>query len=79
MQPVEGRLLLKVTGKRTVYRLATNGARLGTLAAEAASDGLMLGLAAANGCMHYEVVGEPWTAARAQRTTPPVHSLRGGK
>jgi hypothetical protein len=59
MQPVEGRLLLKVAGKRTVYRLATNGARLGTLAAEPASDGLVLALAAANGCMHYEVVGEP--------------------
>ena len=56
LQPVEGRLLLKVAGKRTVYRLATNGARLGTLAA---ADGLMLALAAANGCMHYEVVGEP--------------------
>ena len=59
MQPVEGRLLLKVTGKRRLYRLATNGARLGTLTAEAASDGLTLALAGANGCINCEVVGEP--------------------
>jgi hypothetical protein len=43
----------------TMYRLATNGARLGTLAAEAASDGLVLTLAGANRWMHYEVVGAP--------------------
>ena len=59
MQPVEGRVFLSGDRPATVYRLATNGARLGELAVETTPGGLVLPLTAANGCMHYEIVREP--------------------
>ena len=68
MQPVEGRLVLKAAGAPdparasgsalTAYRLATNGARLGPLATRNGTDGIVLTLSAANGCLHYEIVRE---------------------
>ena len=58
MQPVEGRLFLGGNRSATVYRLATNGARLGELDVEVTPRGIVLPLTAANGCMHYEVVRE---------------------
>jgi len=59
MQPVEGRVVLEGAGPATVHRLATNGERLGELAVEVTSEGLVLPLSGANGCMHYEIVREP--------------------
>ena len=58
MQPVEGRIVLKGEGPANVHRLATNGERLGSLDVETTSEGLVLPLTAANGCMHYEIVRE---------------------
>jgi len=59
MQPVEGRLSLAVGEGLTVYRLATNGERLGVLPAGSGPGRLVLPLEAKNGCMHYEIVREP--------------------
>lgn len=57
MQPVEGLVTLPGAGPLTVYRLDTDGARLGALAVTTTADGrVVLPLAAANGAMHYEIV-----------------------
>jgi hypothetical protein len=54
-QPVEGRVT--ITGAAaTVYRLDTNGARLGTIAADHGAAGLEIPLAAVHKALHYEVV-----------------------
>jgi hypothetical protein len=63
MQPVEGRLVVKRAGPATVYRLATNGERLGTLQTEATEEALVLPLRGANRCMHYEIVRRARTGA----------------
>ncbi len=59
MQPVEGRLSLAVGEGHTVFRLATNGERLGVLPVDTAEGRLVLPLEAKGGCMHYEIVREP--------------------
>jgi hypothetical protein len=56
MQPLEGRLSLAVAEGLTVYRLATNGQRLGVLAVDVAAKRLVLPLEAESGCLHYEIV-----------------------
>jgi hypothetical protein len=59
MQPVEGRITVKGEAPAMVYRLAANGERLGELATEATTDGLVIPLSAESRCMHYEIVREP--------------------
>jgi hypothetical protein len=54
-QPVEGRLTI-AGPNATVYRLDTNGARLGTVEAGHDPGGLRIRLAAAHKALHYEVV-----------------------
>jgi hypothetical protein len=55
MQPIEGRLVIKGAAG-TVYRLDTDGSRLGTLAVTATADGISVPLAASNKAMHLEIV-----------------------
>jgi hypothetical protein len=55
MQPVEGRIAIK-GASGTVYRLDTDGSRLGTIDTRMTADGLALPLDATNRAMHYEIV-----------------------
>jgi hypothetical protein len=56
MQPVEGRVTLKGGEPTAVYRLATNGERLGALETTREEPATVIPLTAANRCMHYEIV-----------------------
>jgi hypothetical protein len=55
MQPVEGRLTI-AGAQATVYRLDTDGTRLGTVTVTRDAGGLVLPLSASHRAMHYEVV-----------------------
>ena len=71
MQPIEGRLRIKGP-VAAVYRLDTDGTRLGPLTVTPAGDGVELPLAASNRAMHYEVVRGATNvqALNAERQTP---------
>jgi len=55
MQPIEGRLTIRGAAG-TVYRLDTDGSRMGTVAVTTTPGGMLLPLDAASRAMHYEVV-----------------------
>jgi hypothetical protein len=55
MQPVEGRVLIK-GASGAVYRLDTDGTRLGTTAVTERDGGIELPLSASHKAMHYEIV-----------------------